>query len=86
MGLNELRWITMLSKSIANQPRYTVCTPLCVCQSAHECFCLCAVITTKQDIYSCIQDDVRIETEGEKEEQMVSCLSVSINLITGDHI
>lgn len=49
---------------------------------------MCDVIATNKDIYLCelALDDVMFQTEGENGEQMVSFLSVSINVISRDHI
>lgn len=58
-------------------------------QCAYEWFCLCDVIATKQSIYWCklALDDVMIQAEwGENGEQMVSFLSVSIAMMSRDHI
>lgn len=83
-GLNGQRWIRMLSESIVTHPRYAVC--VLIWQCAYECFRSCAVIKTKKDIYLYKLDDVMFQTERGKGEQMVSCLSVSINVISRDHI
>lgn len=78
MGLNGQRWIRMLSESVVNQPRYTVCSHLSECVSVHMSpFFL-------QDVYLYKMDDVMILTGWRKGWQMVSCLSVSIKILTED--
>lgn len=70
---------------VNSDPAQIHCMPSFVHVHMSAC-CVLSLQKKQQDIYLCklVLDDVMIQTE--KGEQMVSCLSVSINLISAEHI
>lgn len=66
-------------------PAHMQCVCVCVC--AYQCCCLCVVTRIQSDVYlsKLVLDDVMMLMSGDSGEQMVSCPSVPVNLIRGDH-